>query len=99
VSYARSYGLQLNEEKTRIVPRHERQWVTGAVVNKSAAPPRQFRRRLRAIFHEANKDPARFANEVHRLTGYLGYLQGFPSLRNSTEISHYRSIIDRVRRT
>jgi hypothetical protein len=91
------YGLLLNDQKTRIVPRHRRQWVTGAVVNKSAAPPRNFRRKLRAVFHEADKEPARFTKEVKRLTGYVGYLQGFPSLRNSPEISHYRSIIDRVR--
>jgi hypothetical protein len=92
------YGLELNQDKTRIVPQYQRQWVTGAVVNSKAAPARKFRKKVRAIFHEADKDPARFANEINRLTGYLGYMAGFSALRDSKEVSQYRSIVDRIRR-
>jgi RNA-directed DNA polymerase len=92
------YGLLLNEGKTRIMPRWTRQIVTGAVVNKTAMPPRSLRRIVRAMFYEAEKDPARFAHQANRLRGYIGYLGAFPSLRNSRELLRYRAILNRVKR-
>jgi retron-type reverse transcriptase len=46
----------LNDAKTRVARRGRRQVVTGLVVNDQVATPRQLRRRLRAILHNAQRD-------------------------------------------
>lgn len=46
------FGYRLNAKKTRIMRRHQRQQVTGLVVNAKVALPRETRRRLRAIEHQ-----------------------------------------------
>ncbi|MHC5053110.1 MAG: reverse transcriptase family protein [Planctomycetota bacterium] len=49
----RAHGFRLSERKTRVMPRHSRQLVTGLVVNERATVPREERRRLRAAVHRA----------------------------------------------
>jgi retron-type reverse transcriptase len=49
----------LNDAKTRVARRARRQVVTGLVVNDQVATPRQLRRRLRAILHNAQRDARR----------------------------------------
>jgi RNA-directed DNA polymerase len=44
-------GFVLNEEKTRLMPRFQRQRVTGVIVNKKLNVPREYRRHLRAVLH------------------------------------------------
>lgn len=44
-------GYRLNKSKTRILRRHQRQLVTGLVVNEKLNLPRETRRRLRAAAH------------------------------------------------
>jgi retron-type reverse transcriptase len=46
----------LNDAKTRVARRSRRQIVTGLVVNDQVATPRQLRRRLRAMLHNAQRD-------------------------------------------
>jgi RNA-directed DNA polymerase len=46
----------LNETKTRVARRSRRQIVTGLVVNDQVATPRQLRRRVRAMLHNAQRD-------------------------------------------
>jgi hypothetical protein len=46
------FGYRINRNKTRVMRRHQRQQVTGLVVNKKVALPRETRRRLRAIEHQ-----------------------------------------------
>jgi hypothetical protein len=46
----------LNDAKTRVARRSRRQVVTGLVVNDQVATPRQLRRRLRAMLHNAQRD-------------------------------------------
>ena len=87
------YQLQVNHKKSRVIDRHAQQRVTGAVVNVSATPPRTLRRRVRAAFHQASKDPNVYATEALRLRGYVSYLQGFPSLRISKELEGYRLLL------
>lgn len=48
-------GFQVNELKTRILRKKTRQSVTGITVNASVSLPRETRRRLRAILHNAQK--------------------------------------------
>lgn len=47
--------LVLNESKTRLMLPHERQEVTGVIVNKKAQAPRQVRRKLRQEIYYINK--------------------------------------------
>jgi RNA-directed DNA polymerase len=49
------FGYRLNRRKTRIMRRHQRQQVTGLVVNDKIALPRETRRRLRAIEHQRRR--------------------------------------------
>lgn len=44
-------GFVVNEDKTRLMPRHQRQRVTGIVVNKKLNVPREYYRHLRAVLH------------------------------------------------
>lgn len=46
-----SLHLKLNESKTRLMRPHERQEVTGVIVNKKLQAPRELRRRLRQAVH------------------------------------------------
>jgi RNA-directed DNA polymerase len=69
-------GFALNAAKTRLMRRGGRQRVTGVVVNKSAGPSRQERRRLRAEIHRLSQNagaPERRA--MQRLRGKLAYLR------------------------
>lgn len=44
-------GFVINEDKTLLMPRHQRQRVTGIVVNKKVNVPREYYRHLRAVLH------------------------------------------------
>lgn len=51
----RECGYRLNKRKTRVMRRHQRQQVTGLVINLDVALPRETRRRLRAIEHQRRR--------------------------------------------
>lgn len=51
----REEGLELNSTKTRLMERHERQEVTGIVVNDTLNAPREVRRELRQVAHYVEK--------------------------------------------
>jgi retron-type reverse transcriptase len=95
----RRYQLQLNVDKTRIANRGGQQRVTGVVVNVAAAPPRAFRRRIRAMFHQALLRPGEFLQRIPELGGYIGYLKIFPNLASSREVRSYEQTLHRLRRT
>jgi len=48
-------GLRLNRSKTRMMEAHQRQVVTGVVVNERLNAPRELRRELRQISHYVGK--------------------------------------------
>jgi retron-type reverse transcriptase len=87
------YNLQLREDKTRIASRNGQQRVTGVVVNHYAVPSRIFRRRVRALFHKASLQPAKYLEQVPDLVGYLGFLKSFPALREGRETMAYEEIL------
>lgn len=50
-----AYGFELNEQKTRVQKAHQRQTVTGIVVNEKPQVSRAYRRKLRAEIHYCSK--------------------------------------------
>jgi RNA-directed DNA polymerase len=74
----------LNDAKTRVARRARRQVVTGLVVNDQVGAPRQLRRRLRAILHNAQRDargddpavrkPAAPGETVSRARGLVAFV-------------------------
>ena len=91
-----TYGLQLNDKKTRIATKGGQQRVTGLVVNVQAAPPRLFRRKIRAMFHNADINPEQYNSRIAELNGYLSYLQSFPHIKDKEEIARYKKITKKL---
>ncbi len=92
----RKHNLNLNESKTRIASAAGQQRVTGVVVNDRAVPPRILRRKIRAIFHQAENNPGAFSERIGELGGYLGYLREFPKLRRAASTLEYMSVLSEV---
>ena len=93
---AENYSLHLNEDKTRITSRHGQQRVTGLVVNSRAVPPRTFRRKVRAAFHNAKKQGNPDEKCLRRLAGYLSYLKSFDALGGTPELARYEEILEAI---
>ena len=70
-------GFQLHPEKTRIVGPGGRQVVAGVVVNQSGLPPRETRRRWRAMFHRAHRFPHEFTGRAHQLRGVASFVNQY----------------------
>lgn len=88
--------LVLNEKKTRIASRGGQQKVTGVVVNEKAQPPRAYRRRVRAMVHQARLNPSLGLQHVAELCGHVNYLNSFPVLKDSPEMASYRLVLDEL---
>ena len=93
-----SLGLKINKKKSRIASKGGQQKVTGLIVNEVAQPPRQFRRKIRAIFHHAESNPKLFIEKANSLRGYVSYLQSFPNLKNRKEITKYKEVCRTIER-
>ncbi|MEN8206099.1 MAG: retron St85 family RNA-directed DNA polymerase [Pseudomonadota bacterium] len=100
ISYASSIlknkGLTLNDKKTRIASNGGQKRVTGVVVNVKPQPPRKLRRRIRAMFHQAENRPNEYKDKLSQLRGYLSYLMSYPVLRDSAELKKYKKILDNL---
>jgi retron-type reverse transcriptase len=93
----RALNFSLNEKKTRVVSRASRQMVTGLVVNQIVQPSRSYRRRVRAMFHHASKNPEEFQIRTKELGGHLSYLISFENIREKAAISEYKKILVSIR--
>lgn len=71
-------GLELNVEKTRLMQRHNRQEVTGIVVNKKMQAPRSLRRKLRQDIYYIEKYGLDSHMEATKklLVNYVNHLRG-----------------------
>ena len=72
----RDEGFRVARHKTRVMGQHQRQMVTGLVVNDHVAVPREKRRLVRAMLHRA-KTAAHLGSEVEgrwQLVGHLAFL-------------------------
>jgi retron-type reverse transcriptase len=88
-----NYSLNINNKKTRIVSFHNRQIVTGLVVNEKIQPPRSKRRQIRAAFHKALTEKKVTKEELNKLRGYYGYLSASPNLNGTRTLNRYKEIL------
>jgi len=85
-------GLALNPGKTRFAGPTQAKYVTGLVVNVRPQVDRRTRRTLRAIFHQAHREPARFSDRASELLGWASYVQSFDFARGQIYKSIAKSI-------
>jgi len=77
---AEDEGFTINEEKTRVLRRNQRQSVTGVAVNDCLSVPRSTVRRIRAILHNAQFTGLAAQNREnhphfeHWLLGMIGWI-------------------------
>lgn len=73
-----SEGFTVNERKTRIMRSHQRQLVTGVVVNAHLQAPRELRRNLRQTIHfiERFGVDGHLVNTQERRPNIVGHLRG-----------------------
>jgi RNA-directed DNA polymerase len=77
------YALRLNESKTRLMQRHQRQEVTGLVVNSKVSVPRSIRRQIRQEQHYIQ----RFGVESH---------ESFQKSLHGNRLAHLRGLAEFV---
>ncbi len=88
------YGFSANESKTKLVGQGGRLEVTGFVINKKVQMRRQWRKRVRAIFHQASIAPNEFSDRKRELSGYISMLSSFSE--NSKTLQSYKVILNSV---
>ena len=70
-------GFHLSERKTTMRGQHQRQSVTGLVVNEKLALPREKRRRLRAMLHRLERQDeldSAIVESLATISGHLAFL-------------------------
>ena len=70
-------GFDINTRKTRIIGSGGRQILTGLVVNASGLPPRDKRRRWRAMFHQASLEPPKYIGQSQSLKGIASFINEY----------------------
>lgn len=89
-----SEGFQLNMRKTRFLRRNSAQIVSGLVVNRRPNLPREKRRLIRAMFHQASVNPEKYKGKTRELENHLSML----SMLNpqNPEVIKYRTILNKI---
>lgn len=70
-------GFKIHPRKSRIVGSGGRQIIAGIVVNERGLPPREMRKKWRAIFHRADQFPHEFRDRAHQLFGIASFVNQF----------------------
>ncbi|MBN1367296.1 MAG: RNA-directed DNA polymerase [Dehalococcoidales bacterium] len=73
----KQWGFNINHKKTRIVGSGGSQILTGLVVNTSGLPPRNKRRRWRAMFHQASVNPLKYSGKSQSLKGLASFVKEY----------------------
>ncbi len=87
-------GFKLNMRKTRFLRRNSAQIVSGLVVNRKPNLPREKRRMIRAMFHQASVNPEKYKNRTHELENHLSMLSMLDP--QHPEVLKYQSILNRL---
>jgi RNA-directed DNA polymerase len=72
-----THGFKVNSKKTRFSRPGQAKYVTGLVVNERVQAPRELRRNLRAMFHNAERDPSAFSDKSSHLLGWASYVNSY----------------------
>ena len=89
-----SEGFFLNMRKTRFLRKNSAQVVSGLVVNERPNLPRAKRRKIRAMFHQAELNPEQYKGRVKELENHLSMLTMLNP--QSKEVSKYRIILNQL---
>ncbi len=89
-----SEGFCLNMKKTRFLRRNSAQMVSGLVVNKKPNLPRAKRRKIRAMFHQAELNPEQFVARVKELENHLSQLSMLDP--ESKDVTRYKEVLEQV---
>ncbi|MBH25607.1 MAG: hypothetical protein CMH57_14380 [Myxococcales bacterium] len=73
-------GFFINHSKFRVIRKHQRQQVTGIVVNEALRVPREERRRFRAILHNCRTQGVE--SQARGRAGFREWLLGYASYMN-----------------
>ncbi len=92
----REEGFTINDTKTRVRTRSQRQMVTGVVVNSWANLPREDRRKMRAIFKQAELNPEQFKPHQSTLAGKVAFAEMILG-GDHEKLKQYREILDKLR--
>ena len=85
-------GFNINTRKTRIIGSGGRQILTGLVVNTCGLPPRDKRRRWRAMFHQASLEPPKYMGQSQSLKGIASFINEY----NTELASSYMHIANHI---
>lgn len=89
-----SEGFTLNIKKTRFHRRNSAQTVSGLVVNTKPNLPRAKRRKIRAMFHQAELYPDKYKARIKELENHLSMLNMLNP--QSPEVIKYRKVLNRI---
>lgn len=92
----REEGFTVNDTKTRVRSRNQRQMVTGVVVNSWANLPREERKRMRAIFKQADQNPEQFKMHHSTLAGKVSFAEMILGGDNE-KLKQYREVLNRLK--
>ncbi|CAO3446082.1 reverse transcriptase family protein [Azospirillum largimobile] len=88
------YGLRANHSKTRVTGKGGRLEVTGFVINDTPQLPRAWRKRVRAILHQASLSPNSFSERKKEVSGYISMYSSFSD--NKLMIESYKKILNAI---
>jgi retron-type reverse transcriptase len=73
----KKYGFTINKSKSRLMGPRCRREVTGLTVNQQLSIPREKRRQLRAMFHQAVRQPTLAEERKQQLRGYIAWISQY----------------------
>lgn len=82
--------FSINRSKSRLMGPRCRREVTGLSVNTQVSIPREERRKLRAMFHQATRRSKLPADKEQRLMGYIAWIAQY----HPSEAARYRECVD-----
>lgn len=102
----KAYGFTMNEKKTKVLRQHQRQIVTGAVVNSKMQPSKEYRRRIRqemyylrkfGLLEHLERNCGKYPTPIHYLEslyGKMNYVLQFDP--DNAELIQWMREVDKI---